>query len=90
MKHAVPRRRNTYDMYSDALETGWHPIDSLPRHGEGAFLVLTLSGLVRMARNKKGFRRARTADSYGPARISVIAVDSGNYLSAIAWKWPDD
>ncbi len=43
-----------------------------------------------MARNKKGFRRARTADSYGPARISVIAVDSGNYLSAIAWKWPDD
>ena len=88
MKHELPKRRNTYEMFAEALEAGWQPIHTIPEAGEGHFLVLTLSGLIRMARNKKGFRKARRPDGYGPARISVIAVDSGNYLSAIAWRWP--
>ena len=73
-------------MFEDALAQGWHPLDTIPLKGEGEFMVLTLSGLVRRARNRKDFRQHRQADGYGPARTTVCAVQSGNYLAAIAWR----
>ena len=62
-------------------------MDNIPLAGEGEFLVLTMSGLIRKAGNRKKFRRTRIADAWGPARTSVIGIASGNYLAAIAWKW---
>ncbi len=76
-------------MLEDALDQGWHPIDTVPLRAEGAFMVLTLSGLTRLARNRKAFRNPRPADGYGPRRMTVSSVETGNYLAAIAWKWPD-
>ncbi len=76
-------------MLADALASGWHSVDDIPLKGEGVFLVLTLSGLVRHARNRRTYRKIRRADGYGPRRLTVNAVDTGNYLGAIAWKWPD-
>ena len=89
MKHSLPKRRNPHDMAEEALATGWHPVDTVPLKGEGAFLVLTLSGLVRLARNRRNYRKFRKADGYGPKRLTVNSVESGNYLGAIAWKWPE-
>ncbi|MEM9584225.1 MAG: hypothetical protein AAGA08_14040 [Pseudomonadota bacterium] len=77
-------------MLQDALDAGWATVDTMPLKGEGVFLVLTVSGLTRLARNRNAVRKARRADGYGPARISVISVETGNYLGAMAWKWPDD
>ena len=90
MKHTVPRKRDPFVMLSDALVSGWETVDSLPLRGDGAFLVLTLSGLVRRARNRNRELRFRRADAYGPKRATVVAEDSGNYLAAIAWKPLDD
>lgn len=73
-------------MLDDAINAGWRSIRSIPRAGEGEFLVLTISGLVRRARNHRELPRFRAADGYGPRRTSVVAVESGNYLTAIAWK----
>lgn len=89
MKHALPTRRNPHQMAADALTSGWHSVDTVPLKGEGAFLVLTLSGLIRLAKNRRHYRKIRKSDGYGPERITVNAVESGNYLGAIAWKWPD-
>lgn len=75
-------------MLEEALESGWQDIDTVPLSGEGEFLALTVSGLVRLARNRKAFRNPRKADGYGPKRMTVISVETGNYLGAIAWKWP--
>lgn len=87
MKHPDSEKRDPRAMLSDALANGWQTVDSVPVSGEGAFLVLTMSGLVRLARNRNKNRTARRADPYGPKRSNVIAVESGNYLAAIAWKW---
>lgn len=89
LKHSLPKRRNPYQMVEEALASGWQSVDTLPLKGEGEFLVLTLSGLVRLARNRRAYRKFRKADGYGPKRITVNAVESGNYLGAIAWKWLD-
>lgn len=76
-------------MLEMAQADGWHTVDTIPLNGDGEFLVLTLSGLIRLSRNTKHFRNARRADGYGPKRTTVISVETGNYLGAIAWKWPD-
>ena len=88
MKHALPEKRNPYRMRDKALEDGWQTLDTIPRYGEGVFLVLTFSGLIRTARMARRFPRIKKADGYGPERVTVIATESGNYLTAIAWKWP--
>ncbi len=90
MRHSVPQKRDAYQMLSDALAEGWQTIDTLPLRGEGVFLVLTISGLIRHAHSRNAVRTSRRADAYGPKRSSVVAEDSGNYLAAIAWKWPDN
>ncbi|MEO1139715.1 MAG: hypothetical protein AAFW87_09685 [Pseudomonadota bacterium] len=90
MKHSLPKRRDPYKMLEAAVASGWQTIDTVPLKGDGTFLVLTLSGLIRLARNRKAFRNPRKADSYGPKRMTVNSVETGNYLGAIAWKWPDD
>ena len=74
-------------MLERGLKQGWQAVDTIPLKGQGSFEVMTLSGLIRLARNRKSFRRARPADGYGPARTIVCAVDTGNYLAAIAWRW---
>jgi hypothetical protein len=89
MQHSIPKRRDPFVMVEEALAADWQPIDLLPLKGEGAFLVLTLSGLIRLARNRRETRHVRPADGYGPPRATVGAVVSGNYLTAIAWKWPE-
>lgn len=86
MKHSTLEKRNPYAMLSSALLEGWETIDSIPVAGDGEFVVLTISGLIRTARNRNAVRKHRRADSYGPKRTTVVAVDSGNYLGAIAWK----
>ena len=90
VKHAIPKRRDPFEMLETALAGGWHSVANIPLKGEGAFMVLTLSGLTRLARNRKAYRKARPADGYGPMRTTVCAVETGNYLAAIAWKWLDD
>lgn len=77
-------------MTAQALASGWKDVSSIPLKGEGVFLVLTLSGLVRRATNRRSYRKIRRADGYGPKRLTVNAVDSGNYLGAVAWRWPED
>ncbi len=86
MKHSVPKRRDPYAMLEKALEDGWQTVDTIPLKGEGQFLVMTLSGLIKLSHNRRHYRRFKDADGYGPMRISVNAVVSGNYLAAIAWK----
>ena len=76
-------------MAAEALASGWNSVDTIPLRGEGEFLVLTLSGLIRLARNRRDYRKFRNADGYGPKRLTVNAVETGNYLGAIAWRWPD-
>lgn len=73
-------------MTEEALASGWNSIDTIPLKGEGEFLVLTLSGLIKLARNRRDYRKIRKADGYGPRRLTVNAVESGNYLGAVAWK----
>ena len=89
MKHETPTRRDPFRMLDEALRTGWNTLDNVPLRGEGEFLVLTVSGLTRLARNRKEFRNPRKADGYGPERMTVVSVETGNYLGAMAWKWPD-
>ena len=86
MQNAPPGRRDPYRILLNALAEDWQTIDTIPLKGEGPFWVLTLSGLVRLAHNRKSFRKARKADGYGPMRTTVVAVKSANYLAAIAWK----
>ena len=76
-------------MLAEALEDGWHSVETIPIKGDGDFLVITLSGLQRLARNRNQIRRYRKSDGYGPARANVISVGTTNYLAAIAWKWPE-
>ncbi|GAB5449631.1 hypothetical protein [Gymnodinialimonas sp.] len=90
MKHDTPLKRDPHAMLADALAEGWETVDTLPLRGEGVFMVLTLSGLTRRAHNRNKVLRPRRADAYGPKRATVVAVESGNYLSAIAWTWPKD
>ena len=90
MKHTVPKRRSVYEMRDWSLEAGWQSLETLPDYGAGDFMVLTFSGLVRRAHLTRANPRIRPADGYGPARVVVAGVQSGNYLAAIAWRWPDD
>ena len=89
MQHSVPKRRKPHEMAQTALASGWNSVDTIPLKGEGPFLVLTLSGLIRLAKNRREYRKIRKADGYGPMRITVNSVETGNYLGAIAWRWPD-
>ena len=88
MKSSDSEHRQPFKMLEEALAEGWLPIDSIPLAGEGEFLALTLSGLVRLVKNRKTDRKPRRADGYGPKRTSVNSVETGNYLAAIAWRWP--
>lgn len=90
MKHETATKRDPNAMLSEALSDGWETVDSIPVRGDGVFRVLTLSGLSRRAHNRNAERKSRRADAYGPKRSTVVAVDSGNYLAAIAWTWSDD
>lgn len=74
-------------MLEAALQNGWEPVETIALAGQGEFMVLTMSGLIRRAKNRKMYRRSRKADPWGPERASVVAVESGNYLAAIAWRW---
>lgn len=73
-----------------AQARGWHSVDTVPLRGDGVFMALTLKGLERRVRNRSTTRTLRRADAWGPQRCSVIAVESGNYLAAIAWKPVDE
>ncbi len=86
----ITRRIDPFALLEEALNDGWQTVDTIPLAGEGMFLALTITGIQRVVRNRNSERRVRRADAYGPARASVIGVDSGNYLGAIAWKWRDD
>ncbi|CUX82360.1 MAG: hypothetical protein HLUCCA05_01815 [Roseibaca calidilacus] len=88
MKHSTPKRRDSFEMLEEALQSGWSSLETIPLKGEGEFLVLTVSGLVRLARNGKTYRKPRRADAYGPERTTVNSVKTGNYLGAMAWRWP--
>lgn len=91
MKDLASRRyEDPYLLLERALEDGWQDIDTIPIAGDGEFLVITIKGLVRLARNRKKTRIARRADGWGPKRTTVASVKTGNYIGAIAWKWPDD
>lgn len=69
-----------------AQTRGWKAVDTIPLREDGPFMALTLKGLERLVRNRSETRILRRADGWGPARCSVIAVETGNYLAAIAWK----
>lgn len=90
MKHETPKRRDPFEMLQEALQVGWNTLDTIPLKGDGEFLVLTVSGLVRLARNRKTERKPRKADAYGPERTIVNSVKTGNYLGAMAWRWPTE
>ncbi len=90
MKHAVPQRRDPFLLLERALEEGWHSVEDIPLKGSGDFFVLTLSGLTRLARSRQTTRRVRPTDGWGPARAVVVAAKSGNYITAIAWRWRED
>lgn len=90
MKHETPPKRDPNVMLTEALAAGWETVDTLPLRGDGAFMALTVSGLTRRVHNRNSVRKSRRADVYGPKRANVVAVDSGNYLSAIAWNMPTD
>lgn len=82
-------RVDPFALLEQSLMNGWQAVETIPLAGEGVFLALTITGIVREVRSRNTERRIRRADSYGPARASVIGVDTGNYLAAIAWKWPE-
>jgi hypothetical protein len=84
------KSEDPYLILERAVSDGWQSIDTIPLADEGTFWVITIKGLMRMARNRSLTRRARRADGWGPARTTVVSVDSGNYLGAIAWRWPDE
>ncbi|MBT8458279.1 MAG: hypothetical protein HKP37_07870 [Boseongicola sp.] len=86
MKHSLPTKRDPFEMHASAMQKGWNSVETMPVKGEGEFLVLTLSGLIRFARNRNVVRKSRNADGYGPARSTVISCEMGNYLAAIAWR----
>ena len=86
MKYDLPERRDPYRMRERALSEGWQSVENIPGPVDGEFLVMTMSGLVRRARQIRNLPRIRLADGYGPQRVSVVGVASGNYLAAIAWK----
>lgn len=77
---------DAYHLYELALDHGWNPVSSIPLAGEGRFWALTLRGLIRDVRTRSPVLRIKPADAYGPRRVTVKAVKSGNYLAAIAWK----
>lgn len=85
----MPARRNPYDMLENAIKVGWHAVDNIQPAGEGEFLVLKMSGFIRRARSIKTSHRTRFADSCSPARMTIVSVESGNYLAAIAWRWAE-
>lgn len=80
--------QDPYMLLERAISEGWSSVDTIPISGEGEFLVVTLKGLVRLARSRAARRICRRADGWGPKRSTVVAVETGNYLGAIAWKWP--
>lgn len=90
MKHAMPQRRDPKEMQRQALAEGWQPLSKIPKRGEGEYIVLTFSGLIRRARSHRLEPRIRAADGRGPERTTVVATESGNYLTAIAWRWPSE
>lgn len=77
---------NPYLLLELAEKSGWQSVETIPLRGDGPFMALTLTGLEREVRNRSKTLRMRRADAWGPARCSVISVESGNYLAAIAWK----
>ena len=89
MKHSIPERRDPLKILQRALSDGWSTMESVPGPDDGHFLVITMSGLIRLAKNHRQVLRLKGPDGYGPARIVVRGVATKNYLSAIAWKWPD-
>lgn len=90
MKHTLPEKRDPFRMQEKALDEGWQTVESIPLRGEGEFMVLTMSGLIRKARQVRTHPRIKRADGYGPARVTVVGVETGNYLAAIAWRWDLD
>lgn len=86
----VRRTQDPYLILERARSQGWQSIETVPLAGDGVFQVVTIKGLVRLARNRSVVRKLRRADGWGPARATVVAVESGNYLGAIAWRWPDE
>jgi hypothetical protein len=90
VKDTVVRRTDDpYLILERALTHGWQGIETVPLADEGVFQVVTIKGLVRLARNRSLVRKFRRADGWGPKRATVVSVDTGNYLGAIAWRWPD-
>ena len=77
---------DAFHLHELAISTGWQSIHTIPVAGQGAFMALTLRGLIREVKTRSPVRRIRRKDAYGPDRVTVKAVVSGNYLAAIAWK----
>ncbi len=81
--------RSAYELLDTAVARGWNRIETIPLFGQGSFMVLTLFGLIRRAQNMQTELRIHSADDHGPNRTSVVSLESGNALVAIAWKRVD-
>lgn len=82
-------RESPFKVLEQALQNGWQTVDTIPLAGDGSFMVITLTGKERRAKNRSSKPTLRRADGWGPKRTTVVAIPSGNYLGAIAWRWPD-
>jgi len=77
---------DSFHLFELAIDDGWRTIRTVPLAGQGQFLGLTIRGLIRVVKTRSNVLRVRPRDGYGPERVTVKAVASGNYLAAIAWK----
>ena len=77
---------DAFQLYQAAVDDGWRSVKSIPLAGQGPFEALTIRGLIRKVKTRSPVLRIRRADGYGPERVTVKAVASGNYLAAIAWR----
>ncbi|MEL6639953.1 MAG: hypothetical protein AAGL17_08030 [Cyanobacteria bacterium J06576_12] len=77
---------DAFQLYEVAIDAGWRSVRSIPLAGQGPFEALTIRGLIRIVKTRSPVLRIRRADGYGPERVTVKAITSGNYLAAIAWR----
>lgn len=89
MKHNIPERRDPFNILQRALSNGWSTMESVSGPDDGHFLVVTMSGLIRLAKNHRYVMRLKGQNGYGPAGVVVRGVATKSYHSAIAWKWPE-
>ena len=86
LPHNTQTGQSAYDLLDKAVAQGWSSVETIPLFGQGSFMALTQFGLIRRAQNTQTERRIQSADRNGPNRTSVVSIESGNALVAIAWK----